>query len=496
MDPQPDGMACGGMTKPIRAAILVRISDDRAGDAAGVGRQEKDARALAKRLGWKVAEVVVENDVSAFKRRTVTLPDGSTGLRVLRPEFRRLLELLQLGQVDGLIAYDLDRVARDPRDLEDLIDVVEQARVPVESVSGSLRLANDSDITMARVMVAVANKSSRDSSRRIRRAHEQLAEQGRYAGGGVRRFGFHPDGVTHDENEAEAIRWAARQIIAGASISRTARDLDDRGVRTVRGGKWSQRALADIVKSPRIAGLRVHRGEVVGAAEWQPILDRDTWEAVCVAVAARSKGVTAQPGLKRWLNGLLVCGLCGHGLTGQYQTGDRYRYWCDTRRGGCGHIAIGGKAVEDEVERQVLDYLARPDVVDALRSSASDSGAERARADIAADEAQLKELARMWAEKAITLAEYTEARRVIEQRIEAARQVATRALPERVRAVLTAGDIAAAWAKLDPAAMREVVGALVKGWRVHPADLNGPRRFQPERLEAMLRARGPKPVNL
>src|SRR5690348_2947507 len=106
------------MTKPIRAAILVRISDDRAGDAAGVGRQEKDARALAKRLGWRVGEVFVENDTSAFKRRTVTLPDGSTALRVHRPEFRRLLELMHLGQVDGLIAYDLDRVARDPRDLE------------------------------------------------------------------------------------------------------------------------------------------------------------------------------------------------------------------------------------------------------------------------------------------------------------------------------------------------------------------------------------------
>ena len=56
------------MTTPIRAAILVCISDDRAGDAAGVGRQQKDARALAKRLGWKVAETVVDNVVRAFKR--------------------------------------------------------------------------------------------------------------------------------------------------------------------------------------------------------------------------------------------------------------------------------------------------------------------------------------------------------------------------------------------------------------------------------------------
>lgn len=471
--------------KPVRAAILVRISDDRAGDAAGVGRQEQDARALADRLGWQVSEVIVENDVSAFKRRTVTLPDGSTALRVLRPGFRRLLELMSLGQVDGMIAYDLDRVARDPRDLEDLIDVVEQTRVPVESVSGSLRLANDSDVTMARVMVAVANKSSRDSSRRISRKHEQLAADGRYGGGGARRFGFELDGVTHDAAEADAIRWAAQQIIDGVSISQTARDLDAKGVATVRGGKWSSKALADILRGPRVAGLRVHRGEVVGKAAWEPILDAATFAAVCSALHARANGAV-QPSLKRWLNGVLYCSRCGETLVGQWMPGGRaYRYWCTTQRGGCGRIAVAGPAVEDEVERQVLDYLTRPDVLQSLAAATSPQGSERARADLADDESQLKALARMWAEKQITLAEYAEARAIIEQRIEDARKVLATAVPARVRVVLASADIAKSWDRLDPAGRREVVLALVKGWRVHPADLTKARRFQADRLEVL-----------
>jgi site-specific DNA recombinase len=473
------------VTKPVRAAILVRISDDRAGDAAGVGRQEQDARTQADRLGWVVAEVIIENDVSAFKRRTVTLPDGSTALRVVRPGFRRLLELIALGQIDGLIAYDLDRVARDPRDLEDLIDVVEKARIPVESVSGSLRLANDSDITMARVMVAVANKSSRDSSRRISRKHEQLAQEGRYGGGGARRFGFDVDGVTHNPDEAGAIRWAAQQLIDGASISQTARDLDAKGVPTVKGGAWSSRALADILSGPRVAGLRVHRGQVVGKAEWEPILDPDTYDAVCVGIQARSKGAVSAD-LKRWLTGVLICSLCGHGLTGQHQAGGRGpRYWCNTRRGGCGRIAIDGTAVEAEVERQVLDYLARPDVIKALSSTTSTQGSERARADLADDEVQLKILAKMWAEKAITLPEYAEARKIIEKRINDSRALLSSALPERVRSVLSSDQFATAWQGLDPRGRREVVVALVQGWRVHPADRSGPRRFQPERLEVI-----------
>ena len=45
------------------------------------------------------------------------------------------------------------------------------ARAPgieIRSVSGSLRLDNDGDITMARVLVTMANKSSRDTSRRVK----------------------------------------------------------------------------------------------------------------------------------------------------------------------------------------------------------------------------------------------------------------------------------------------------------------------------------------
>jgi hypothetical protein len=52
-----------------------------------------------------------------------------------------------------LVALDLDRLARDPRDLEDLMDVVEASspRIPVQSVTGPLRLDNNADVAMARV---------------------------------------------------------------------------------------------------------------------------------------------------------------------------------------------------------------------------------------------------------------------------------------------------------------------------------------------------------
>jgi DNA invertase Pin-like site-specific DNA recombinase len=112
------------------------------------------------------------------------------------------------GKADGLIAVDLDRACRDPRDLEDLIDVVEQSGCPVESVSGSLRLASDADVTMARVMVAMANKSSRDTARRVADRRRQKAVAGE-PGGGRRAFGYAADGLRVAESEARELRRAA-----------------------------------------------------------------------------------------------------------------------------------------------------------------------------------------------------------------------------------------------------------------------------------------------
>ena len=42
---------------------------------------------------------------------------------------------------------------------------VETHKIPTAAVTGSLDLSTDSGITMARIMVAIANKSSRDTAR-------------------------------------------------------------------------------------------------------------------------------------------------------------------------------------------------------------------------------------------------------------------------------------------------------------------------------------------
>ncbi|OKI14248.1 recombinase family protein [Streptomyces sp. CB03911] len=464
---------------PRNVVVLCRISDDKAEEQKGVGRQEDDCRERAARLGWNITEVVVENDTSAFKRRRIKLLDGTTALRVIRPGFRRVLDLLASGEADALIAYDLDRVARDPRDLEDLIDIVEARKAPVESVTGSLRLSNDAEVTMARVMVAIANKSSRDTSRRVARTHQQLAAEGKPGGGGLRPYGYQPDRLTVVEAEAEIIREIAASILADKTLYAIVHDLNDRGVPSATGGVWTSRSITSVVTKARVAGLRATgtgaATQIVGPAVWPAILDREAWEAVCATLATRGKG--SQNVLKRWLNGCFWCSLCGAQLHG-WQGGTRPRYWCATPRGGCGKIAIDALHAEEAIGQQLIDYLSHTEVLTRLRSLTDSDGAKTARQELAADEAQLKEMAGAYAQRLFTLAEYIEARKIVESRVKSARALLVAAAPRILRSLL-AKDVAAGWEELDPAEKREVaLAVLPDGWEVTPfAPAPGQRRI-------------------
>src|SRR6476646_2960197 len=152
---------------PASAAIYCRISDDREGRALGVARQESDCRELAARKGWTVADLYVDNDISA----------ADTTRR--RPEYERLLEDVKAGRVDGVIAWDLDRLHRRPAELERFFEAADAAGVRyLATVGGDVDLATGDGLLVARIKGAVAADEVAKIKRRVRRKHQELAEAG------------------------------------------------------------------------------------------------------------------------------------------------------------------------------------------------------------------------------------------------------------------------------------------------------------------------------
>jgi DNA invertase Pin-like site-specific DNA recombinase len=433
--------------------LYERISDDREQTEAGVSRQDADCRRLAATLGWDVTEVYRENDTSAFRRRTVTLPDGTRALRVVRPEFRRMLADLAEGTIDAVIVYDLDRLVRQPRDLEDLIDVCEHTGRPARSVTGNLDLSSDAGVTMARVSAAIANQSSRDTARRVRRAKEDNAANGRWNGGGRRAYGLTADRTATVPAEADAIREAATRILAGEGITRVAADFAARGLPTVNGRPWARNSLRNILLRPAVAGRLTYRGQDVGPAPWPAILDHDTWQAVVANIEARPRQDTT---LRHWLSGILLCSYCGGRLRGNGPA-----YVCQAPRG-CNRTWVHREHAEDLVSRSIV------------RRTVTARNPTTTKAAPPPDDSQLAELAEMWASREISLTEYRAARAKIVERLKAAAPSPVR-LPAWAR-----DDLVGGWPTASPLARHSVASALLEAIIVHPSP---DRRWRPERLE-------------
>src|SRR5439155_1000751 len=215
----------------VRAGVYARISSDREGDGLGVARQIEDCERLAERKGWRVVERYVDDDVSAW-----------SGKR--RPECARSLADLAAGSINGFLVYDLDRLHRQPSELEAFIEMCARLRLTnVASVSGDIDLTTSDGQFQARILGAVAKKESDDKSRRIRRKHEEIAANGRVSGGGSRPYGYDADKLTVRPAEAAIVAECAKRLLAGEPVRSIAADLNARGVPTSTGGKWSPQSL-------------------------------------------------------------------------------------------------------------------------------------------------------------------------------------------------------------------------------------------------------------
>src|SRR5207247_3467669 len=137
----------------------------------------------------------------------------------------------EAGSINGLLVYDLDRLHRQPSELESFIDLCQRLRLTnVASVSGDIDLTTPDGQFQARILGAVAKKESDDKSRRIRRKHEELALNGKVSGGGSRPYGYEADKLTVRPAEAAVVKDCARRLLAGEPVRSIAADLNKRGV--------------------------------------------------------------------------------------------------------------------------------------------------------------------------------------------------------------------------------------------------------------------------
>lgn len=384
--------------------MYLRISEDKKADGLAIERQRGACLELVEQRGWTLAGEYADT-VSAYLRD------------VKRPRYEAMREDFDAGRFDVLVVYDLDRLTRQPRELEDWIDAAEHRGLAIITANGEADLTTDGGRMYARIKAAVARGEIERKSARQRAKNAQLVEAGKPILGN-RPFGFEADRETLREVEADMIREAVESVISGGSIGAVVKAWNESGVeptskRAIKNGKrtWSHAAVRQILTRDRNAGVLTHlpmedrrrnaelkragKPEIpprVVSTDGPQIITPDQLELVRAVILSRATTPGVKPS-RHFLSGAMNC-RCGmtmrifHAGKNTRHAGATY-YTCSDRSVHPGpHTAIKTQPAENKVLLTLfglisgdwIDPAASSGVdVSTLRAAIAENAAERAR---------------------------------------------------------------------------------------------------------------------
>jgi site-specific DNA recombinase len=433
------------------SAVYARISEDRDGDAAGVERQVEDALALAQARGFSVTDRFVDNDVSAFSGR-------------VRPEWDRLLAEIAAGNVTNVFAWASDRLYRRTADQLALMEAVRLAGGVIATVKdGDVDPSSAEGRMRMTILSSVAEFESSRKAERVSRAAEQRAAAGRPHGSPSFGWKLAPAGEWElDHDQATIVREGAVRVLRGESCGYICAEWNRQGLARAAGsGAWDHRALRKILRRPANAGLRIHRGQIVGPATFPPILDLETWEAVVSRLAAR--GGQRRP-RSYLLTGTISCTADGERMVGHRAKTQGYECVACGRR-------IASDSLDAYATKRVLDKLATPRLAERLAHARSDAKEANALRDLDRAGTRLAELAAMFGAGDLDVTEYRAARSAAQdRRADAERRLSSRRSSRVLSEVLASPEgIRDVWERQGIAWRREVIRAVVERIEIGPA---------------------------
>ncbi|MEU4396085.1 recombinase family protein [Kribbella sp. NPDC023855] len=365
------------------ADLYLRVSIDKAGKTT-IERQEADCRAWVRSSGLKLRQSHVDRGRSAYRPG------------VEREGFRNALAAVSSGVVGTLVIWKLDRLSRQGMgEVGQVLEKISTTGGRLVSVQDNLDTSLTADRQVVGLLAELARSESENLGLRIRSAKRFLRAKGQWIGGAPPYGLVSRDGQLFVEPKTGAVvREIADRLLAGESLAMVARRLNASGVPAPRGGRWGIGTIAQLMRSPTVAGLMPETIKTVDgrySGKVRPWQDPATGEAVSILAPGeeplispadqlrimvefeqratgskfgRSTGAEAA-GSRYLLTGLLRCAGCGERMSRQ---GNSYR--CQAVRLGRECAAPGGaymRALDNAVQQAWFDRLTTAGDDDPLR---------------------------------------------------------------------------------------------------------------------------------
>lgn len=347
-----------GPSDALRYVAYVRKSTDKAEmQVRSLGDQIAECEKLAEDQDLNLVKII-EESLSAKESDQ-------------RPKFREMLDAIQRGTYDGIIAWHPDRLARNMKEAGELIDLLDKGIIKdFRFVSFSFQ-NNASGKTMLGITFVMSKQYSDQLSDNVKRSIRRGLTEGKFMRGA--KHGYYKDArqlLRPDGENFELIKTAFEMRLQNKSLADIAKFLSSEGYPRKTKHRRADRNvtvafISEMVRDPFYAGILVYGDDIVDLNEiydFEPAVSIEDFQRI-TNIDSISKQARLTQAIKPrgkiqadFLRGMIICSSCGRpmsaGLTTKKLPNEVRRYFfyrCD--RVGC---VRKGKSIRAKV---ILDFV-------------------------------------------------------------------------------------------------------------------------------------------
>lgn len=328
-------------------AIAYYRFSSHAQNEASIDQQREAAKRYAEGKGLTI--------VKEYEDRAIS---GTTDER---PGFQRMLAEIGKVKPAALIMWKTDRLGRDRYTLALAKKTIRDAGCKIHLVAEAVPEDSPEAALMEGLLESMAEFYSKQLRQNITRGMRYNAENALY--NGIKMLGYKvgPDKrYVIDEATAPVVQRIFDDYTSGKPLQTIARELNEQGVRSIKGTEFTINSLRAILHNKAYIGI-YRFSDIVIENGMPALVTKEQFEAAQARFALNKRkgaqianSMSEEDTPRYWLTGHLYCGHCGEsmqGVSGTSRTGAKhYYYYCaGQRRRRCKKKPIKKKVIEQMV---------------------------------------------------------------------------------------------------------------------------------------------------
>lgn len=346
------------MSKDKIAVVYARYSSHRQGEQSIEG-QLAEAYKYANVHGYKIIHEYVDR--------------AMTGRNDDREQFQKMLADTAKKQFDTIILWKIDRFGRNREEIAFNKYRCKKNGVKIVRVAESVPDSPEG-VILDSVLEGMAEYYSLQLSQNILRGQRASAEKCQSTGGN-RPLGYRTNPTTKkfeiDPETAPTVRLVFDMYAKGKTVTEIVTELNNRGLRTLRGGKFTKNSLHSILKNEKYIGVYTYKDQVRVEGGIPAIVDAEVFAKVQEMLKVNKRAPSRTWSRAEYLlTDKLFCGKCGSKMIGESGTGksgQKFNYYtCVGRKQKhtCDKKPVRQAWIEDLVIRAVMDLLSDDELLE------------------------------------------------------------------------------------------------------------------------------------